>query len=276
MTAIATAAAVFAGLLLSTEPWGAALFMAALGAVVAWSYTRGWQLAATYVATQAALAAIAAPRMSVLAADSYPPSSPTSAAAVAGMVLFGGLWVSAVGFLFLYDLPAHPSEVPDRQYLIAVAITLIVVLGVGTFVAIDWVPGGNVWWVLLTALVVLTPQAGQTPKRALERAGGTILGGTVATVLILLVSERSVILAIGVIAALLTAVAFLRLDYWVFTAFLTMALVLLTFPVGRVVRGSAERIGYTVLSAVLVVLLFMVVRRLMQRYTTVRGRVSAG
>lgn len=247
MTAIATAAAVFAGLLLSTEPWGAALFMAALGAVVAWSYTRGWQLAATYVATQAALAAIAAPRMSVLAADSYPPSSPTSAAAVAGMVLFGGLWVSAVGFLFLYDLPAHPSEVPDRQYLIAFAITLI-----------------------------LTPQAGQTPKRALERAGGTILGGTVATVLILLVSERSVILAIGVIAALLTAVAFLRLDYWVFTAFLTMALVLLTFPVGRVVRGSAERIGYTVLSAALVVLLFMVVRRLMQRYTTVGGRVSAG
>lgn len=58
-TAFATAAAVFVGLLVSPHAAAAALLMAVLGLVVAWSYLRGWEVPATYVATQAALAAIA-------------------------------------------------------------------------------------------------------------------------------------------------------------------------------------------------------------------------
>lgn len=262
-TAGGTGAAVFIGLLLSSNAWAAAIFMITLGLGVAWSYRHGWQAAATYVATQGALAAVAAPQASFV--TDRPASSAASAAVVAGLVLVSGLWVSLMGFLFLHDVPVRPAELPTADDLWAYALALSLALGVGTFLVMSYSPTSNGWWILLTVLVVLEPGHRGTMRRALERSGGTILGGGLAAVAVVLINSGTVISVLGLLAAIASAITYVRAPYWAFSATLTMALVLLVIPVGRALRGDLERVGFTVLAAVLVVALSALMHRLQRR-----------
>ncbi|KYH43474.1 FUSC family protein [Branchiibius sp. NY16-3462-2] len=256
--AFGTAAAVFVGLLVSSNALLAALFMAMFAVIVAWSYSRGWQVPATYVATQAALAAVAAPHVSGL--TDQPAHALPAAAAAAGFVLAGGLWVAIVGAIFLRDMEM-PTK-PYREHLVTFAAVLAVLLAVETYISMRWVPGAHVWWVLLTTLIVLTPDLRHSVRRAVERAGGTVLGAIAASVLVMAVSDRRVVLGLGVLAAVLTCIAFLRAPYWVFATTLTFTLVALTIPAAQVMTGSAERIGYTIVAAVISVGVAIGLRRL--------------
>lgn len=253
-----TAVAVFTGLILSSHPMLAALFMAAFAPVVAWSFSRGLQVPATYVATQAALAAVAAPHVSGV--SDRPANSLAAAAAAAAFVLAGGLWVALVGWALLRDM--ETARAPYSEHLVTFALVLAVLLAVETYVSIRWVPGARVWWVLLTTLIVLTPDLGHSVGRAFERAGGTVLGAIVASILVMLIANRPIVLGIGALVAILTCVAFLRAPYWVFAAALTFTLVTLTIPAGKVVTGSAERVGYTVVAAAISVAIAVGLRRL--------------
>lgn len=259
-TAFSTGLAIFVGLLFSTSPWIAAVYLAALGAGVAWSYTRGWQAPATYVATQAALAAVAAPGLSVMPAAT--PASLAAAASVAAFALVGGLWTALVGSLLLYDLPRAPHEPTTRSELVTFGIILGGSLGVGTWVAVTFAPGTNVWWVLLTMLVVLVPQHRKTVQRALWRAGGTVIGGVIGAALVILVGNPAVLGVIGLLAAIASAVTYLRYPYIVFSATLTLALIVLMLPLEGAIRGDLERVGFTLVAAALIVTVSALVHRL--------------
>lgn len=265
VTSVCTAAVVLAGLLLSTTPWAAALMMMLLGVAVTWAHTRGWQVAATYVATQAALAAVAAPRATFLRAGDHAAHTPASAAVVAGVVLLAGAWVAAVGAVLLNDLPRPPVERPARTDLVVFAIVLALALGTGTLLAMTWAPSSNVWWILLTILVVLQPDRRATWRRALERSGGTVLGGALAALAVVLVQHSAVLALLGLVAAIASAVAYVRGAYWMFAASLTVALILLTQPLGHRLRGDLERVAFTVVAALAVVVVSGVVHRLAER-----------
>lgn len=215
--AFGIAIAVFLGLLVSTNAVLAVVLMVVLVCVVAWSYSRGWQVPATYVATQAALAAVAAPHATFL--TERPADNVQAAAVASGLVLIGGLWVAIVGWLLLQDME-KPGE-PFSEHLVTYAVVLATLIGVETFIAMTWVPGSHVWWVLLTTLVVLTPDPHHSTRRAIERAAGTVVGAVAASVLVVAIGDRRVILALGALAALATCAAFMMAPYWVYASLLT-------------------------------------------------------
>lgn len=260
--AFATSAVVFVGLLVSPHAALAAGLMAVLGLVVAWSYRRGWEVPATYVATQAALAAIATPHVTML--QSHSANAIPAAAAAAGFVLFGGLWVAITGHFLLGDL-AQPHP-PLTTHLVTFGVVLALLLAIETYAAIAWIPGTNVWWVVLTTLVVLSPDQKHSMSRSVERAGGTVLGAIVATAVISLLGRGTTLTLVGVVAALLTAMAYVAARYWIFAALLTFALVVLTVPADRVVHSSADRIGYTLIAAVVALVVSAALKRLIVRY----------
>lgn len=264
LTALATGASVFVGLLLSSMPLAAAVFMVGLGLAVAWSYRHGWQGAVTYVATQGALAAIAAPRSGLTSPD-LPASSLASAAGVAAIVLAGGLWVALVGQLLLGDVPRSHHEVPSDRDLRTFAVALCLSVGIGTYLIMIWAPASNAWWIILTLLVVLQPHPEHTLTRGLARAGGTVLGGVLAAVAVVVIDSATVLGLLGVTMAVASAVSYIRAPYWVFAATLTMTLVLVSMPPGQRLRGDLERIGFTVLAAALAVAVSLAVQALARR-----------
>lgn len=260
--AFATAAAVFVGLVVSPYHALAAVFMAALAAAVAWSYRHGWQVPATYVATQGALAAIAAPHVTML--QGYAANAVPAAAAAAGFVLFGGVWVAVVGYLLLSDL--EQPATPVTTHLVTFGVVLAVLLAIETYAAIALISGTRVWWVVLTTLVVLLPDQKRSITRSVERAGGTVLGAVLATLTVTVIGPGRSLTLIGVVAAILTAVAYVAARYWIFAALLTFALVVLSMPADRVVHGGADRIGYTVIAAVIAVAVSAALHQLFARY----------
>lgn len=259
-TAVATGGVVFVGVLLSENPIGAALFMVVLAVAVGWAHTRGWRSPATYVATQAGLAVIATPVADVDGAMRSAGST-ANAALVAAVVVAAGIWVAIAGGLILAPISKPARRHPwDRDVIVFVG-TLAVLLGTATYVIMRSTSGGNAWWILLTILVTVSPGR-ESVSRAIHRAGGTVLGGAVAAVLVVGTDNATALTAVGVVAAFGSALAYVRAPYWVFATTLTLALVLLTFPAGRVLHGDLERVAYTLLAAVIVVAVTLATRRI--------------
>lgn len=272
VTAVGTGLAVFIGLLLGTNAWAAAVFMALLGLGVAWSYRYGWQAAATYIASQGALAAVSGPHAKVL--NDLAVSPITDAAVVSAYVLFGGLWVAIMGYLFLPDIPVKTKAPPSGSELRVFAIILCTVLGIGTVLLITYAPH-NGWWVLLTALVVLEPGHRRTMRRAFERSGGTIAGGIIAALVIVLTDNATLVSLLGLLAAIASAITYVKAPYWVFSTTLTMALVFLVMPVGQVLRGDLERVIFTVLAAIMMVVFSAVAHKIQNRIAIKNGSITA-
>lgn len=143
----------FLGLLLSDTPILAALLMMGLAVGVVFSHTQGWQAAGTYVATQAGLAAVAAPSARVLEHGVHAPSSLTNAATVAAVALGAGLWVAVFGSLTLHGIVSTPHRQEWDEDMTIFAATLAILLGISTFALMNFTNGGNAWWILLTILV---------------------------------------------------------------------------------------------------------------------------
>ncbi|TWE09409.1 FUSC family protein [Rudaeicoccus suwonensis] len=262
----ATGVAVFLGLLVGHNAVVSGLFMAVMGVGVALSHTRGWHAPATYVATQAGLAVVAAPQAQSATGGHHAATSLANAAVVGGVALLAGLWVAGIGHVTLSSVRMRPKTRDWDGELQIHAATLAGLLGVSTFVLVHYTGGGNAWWILLTILVSAAPTSAGSITRAVQRAGGTVVGGAVAALLVIGVHDRTALMTLGVIAAIASAVSYLRAPYGVFAGCLTLALVLLTFAEGHRLRGDVERVGYTVLAAVVVVIAALVVDYLTTRY----------
>ena len=252
-TAFATGTAMFLGLLLSDTPILAALLMMGLAVGVAFSHTQGWQAAGTYVATQAGLAAVAAPSARVLEHGVHAPSSLTNAATVAAVALGAGLWVAVFGSLTLHGIVSTPHRKEWDEDMTIFAATLAILLGISTFALMNFTNGGNAWWILLTILVSVAPTAKASITRAFQRAGGTVVGGAIAALLIVTIDDRGLLITVGFIAAIVSAVSYIKAPYWIFSASLTLALVLLALPQARALHGDFQRVAFTIIAALIVV-----------------------
>lgn len=82
------------------------------------------------------------------------------------------------------------------------------------------------YWVTITAIIILQPYAGATTIKALQRVIGTVAGALLTVGLVAIVQNpRGLLLVIFVLAAL--CVAFLRVNYLIYSIFLTPTFVLL-------------------------------------------------
>ena len=82
------------------------------------------------------------------------------------------------------------------------------------------------YWVTVTAIIILQPYAGATLVKAFQRVLGTVAGALITVALVAIVRDpRGLLVAVFVLAVL--CVAFLRVNYLVYSVFLTPTFVLL-------------------------------------------------
>ena len=82
------------------------------------------------------------------------------------------------------------------------------------------------YWVTVTVLIILQPYSGATVLKALQRVLGTVAGALLTVALVAIVHDtRGLLVAIFVLA--MTCVAFLRVNYLIYSVFLTPTFVLL-------------------------------------------------
>ncbi|GLC27851.1 FUSC family protein [Roseisolibacter agri] len=142
---------------------------------------------------------------------------------------------------------AHPDLVTRRHAArLALTVAAAQLLG-GTFHV------ARAQWMTTTVLLVLQPYAGATWQRGAARVGGTVLGGVVAAVLAAVVRDQ-LALAAAMFVLAVAAVAVRRIDYALFTFFLTPLFVLLAEPALGDWRLAGVRIVDTVTGGVLAVL----------------------
>lgn len=106
------------------------------------------------------------------------------------------------------------------------------------------------YWMTLTVIIILQPYTSATFLRGVQRIVGTILGGVLAAVLVLTIHNPAVMLAL-VFAGAAVTVAFLRVNYALYSLFLTPTFILLA-ELNAVDRHLvAIRIGNTLIGALL-------------------------
>jgi uncharacterized membrane protein YccC len=82
------------------------------------------------------------------------------------------------------------------------------------------------YWVTITALIILQPYAGATLIKGLQRVVGTVAGALLTVAFVALIQDsRGLLIVVFVLAA--TCVAFLRVNYLIYSIFLTPTFVLL-------------------------------------------------
>ena len=88
------------------------------------------------------------------------------------------------------------------------------------------------YWVPLTILFVLKPDAGQTTERIAMRAAGTVIGLVLATLLAAVLGDDLIPTTIVLVTAAALAYALLAIEYALFTTAITVYVVVLTDTLG--------------------------------------------
>jgi len=87
-------------------------------------------------------------------------------------------------------------------------------------------PFQNVYWILMTIIIIMRPGYGLTKQRSIERAIGTIIGGIIAFSVLLLVTNHYTLSILAILCMLLGFI-FNTIKYTVSAAFVTMYIVFL-------------------------------------------------
>ncbi len=108
---------------------------------------------------------------------------------------------------------------PIFRHSLRLTVTLLIGYIVGQLL-----PFQNVYWILLTIVVIMRPGYGLTKERSINRIIGTVIGGLIAFGIILFVQNSYVISTLAVISMIL-GFAFTQTNYKVGATFITMYVV---------------------------------------------------
>ena len=115
-------------------------------------------------------------------------------------------------------------------------LTLTLLIG---FIIGNILPFHNVYWILLTIIVIMRPGYGLTKQRSFHRIFGTILGGLIAFGILSFLHDNIAISVLAIISMLL-GFSFTQINYKVSATFVTMYVVfiygILTPNIGDVVQ----------------------------------------
>jgi hypothetical protein len=267
---IASGVGTFAGMFVATNPVASAALMlvvgAALGAVNTWGLSVWNFMFPVLVAV-----VIAQPPKIV---DGALANALLTGAITIGCVLVGGLLTMLiVRKPAQKEVAAYPVKV-NVMY----AVNLALLLGGAGYVAATFHQQLLGMWTALTVVVVLiVPYAGETSRKALQRAGGTVLGFLLALGVSASMLPGFLYYAVGLIfleIALLVRFVGKR-KYWEYVMFLTPGVVLLSGPPEQVSQVSDYRLYATVLAA-LACLLVLGIERLLFWRGGLNAPVAAG
>ena len=186
---------------------------------------------------------------------------------LAGFTLAGGLFQTTLAALVptRSGYPAHPLGARALRDAIAGVISLAdpigrhaVRLGLALSAATAvyrLLPVDRGYWIPITVLFVLRPEAGRTRTRIVQRFLGTVLGLLAITILVAVLEPGDLVLALLCAACMVPAYAYLWIDYTRFNAGLAGAVVALAAMLGLPEPIAAlDRLVDTVVGLALIVL----------------------
>ncbi len=131
------------------------------------------------------------------------------------------------------------------------AIRMAIVMSFSYCLALYLDISENTYWILLTIMVILKPGFGLTKERNVQRLIGTVVGGIIGIVLLMLVKDTTVRFAL-LIFFFLTAYSLFRVNYIVAVMFMTpYVLIMLSFVTGDTLEMAKERILDTFLGGMI-------------------------
>lgn len=184
------------------------------------------------------------------------------------------LWSSAISSVVRHrlKLPEPPPVSVSRAVAYGAALALMTGIAAYFLVKLDLGHSGA-WWIT-TIFVCFEPYMQDAIQRTLERSFGTIVGFIIAMIAAFLFGSYSwVIVLLGVAFMVLSVIARVQSDrpYWQYAAMITPTVVLLE-GVGSSVTGVAyARLGYTLLGAVMAIVLEIAVLPAYQRSAQLHG-----
>ena len=105
------------------------------------------------------------------------------------------------------------------RHSLRLTITLLFGFIMGIFL-----PFQNVYWILLTIIVILRPSYGLTKERSFQRMIGTIIGGLIAFGILYFMHDNRIVSALAILCMLL-GFSFTQINYKVSATFITMYVV---------------------------------------------------
>ena len=127
------------------------------------------------------------------------------------------------------------------RHSLRLTITILIGFIIGTVL-----PFHNVYWILLTIIVIMRPGYGLTKQRSFHRIFGTILGGLIAFGVLSLV-HNSIVISIFSILCMLLGFSFTQTNYKVSATFVTMYIV---FIYGILTPNISDVIQYRILDTI--------------------------
>lgn len=122
-------------------------------------------------------------------------------------------------------------------------LTITIMAG---FIIGKFLPFQNVYWILLTIIVIMRPGYGLTKQRSYQRIFGTVLGGLIAFGIISFVHNPIAISSLAILSMLL-GFSFTQINYKIGATFVTMYVV---FIYGMTTPDIADVIQYRILDTI--------------------------
>lgn len=205
----------------------------------------------------------------LVAPPPVPQLSAIPAALAAGAALaLGGLWGSGSARALLGHRSTGRERTPvGTRAATAYGLVMGIVLGVTAWIVLNHARYHEGAWLLLTLIILLQPSAHDTVSKSVQRLGGTLLGGLIALVLILIDVSSTLALVIGgvLIFGALSLRFVLKRPYWEYVTVLTPAVILLSSSAFDRVRVAEDRVAFTLIASTVAVLLALAVKAVLLR-----------
>ena len=127
------------------------------------------------------------------------------------------------------------------RHSLRITLTLMVGFFIGNVLTFH-----NVYWILLTIIVIMRPGYGLTKERSYNRIIGTIIGGLIAFGILFLVKDNFIISILAIICVLF-GFSFTQINYKVSATFVTMYVV---FIYGIITPNISDLVQYRILDTV--------------------------
>ncbi|AOW10914.1 FUSC family membrane protein [Flavobacterium gilvum] len=124
-----------------------------------------------------------------------------------------------------YPISTFIENLSFSSTLFRHSLRLTTTLAIGYAIGL-FLPFQNVYWILMTIIIIMRPGYGLTKQRSIERAIGTIIGGIIAFSILLGIRDHYTLSVLAIICMLLGFV-FNQIKYTVSAAFVTMYIVFL-------------------------------------------------
>jgi hypothetical protein len=252
------------------HPLATTLLMVGIAVMVGLSAMWGLQAVAAFAAVQPAIVVIAG--YHTVSFGGTTPGRVGQALIGAGVVVIGGLWAVFIGRTLLRDESSGaPERVPSRIVVFYTG-ALVLLLGLAAYIASTWFSKTTAGWVLLTILLVTRPTYDESRQMIRERGLGTAVGGLIAAVIAVIVSNSTALVAIGTLSMVVAAVLQLQhARYAYFAVFVTAAIVLVDAQRSNVFEIDLERVVFSLVGVGLVVVAVAAAEMVLGRSTPPRA-----